>query len=412
MMPFNANGETHTANESAPPFIPPPVGLHYARVPKPPTAALAEAQTEMAAKVEPMTTAQQFFNPTLQPIRIGQRLPNSDEIKVIGGTGYDVRQPLPVKYKDVRQRFLDARNNFWTPSDIPMGEDKLQWASGKLTADEMLMFTRNISYLTASDNLVPDNLSNGILQQITANEVRQYLRWQMAEEANHIESYLFILESFGLDVEGQGKIFTLYQTVPEIAQKLNWNLEFTNNLANCPHPAGTPEAMRAVMEDLISYCVFEYIFFPCAFSQIFALARQGKLRNTAQQYQYIWRDENLHAANDRWLVTQIAHENPALWDKDMQERARAIVAEAVDYEITFGKVTMPNGGIPGLNIVDYSQYARMMADNLLKSLGLKPIFNVSTHPMPWISEYELRHETNFFEGRVRDYRTGSSLSWE
>ncbi len=26
--------------------------------------------------------------------------------------------------------------------------------------------------------------------------------------------------------------------------------------------------------------------------------------------------------------------------------------------------------------------------------------------MPWLSEYELKQEVNFFEGRVRDYRTG------
>jgi len=352
------------------------------------------------------------FSQTLQPVRIGQKVPSSDEITIIGGSTYDVRQPVPIKYPDVRQRFLDARNNFWTPNDIPMSEDKLQWNSGKLTEDEVWLFTCNISYLTASDNLVPDNLDNAILEHITANEMRQYLRWQIAEEANHIESYFFILESFGLDAEGQGQIFHLYQEVPALQEKLNWNLAFTSNVVNCPHPPGSEEANRALLEDLISYLVFEYLFFPSGFAEIFALARQGKLRNTAQQYQYIWRDENLHAINDRWLINQIVRENPQLWDGKMKERAREIVNEAIVQESKFAHATMPNGGIPGMSVANYIQYAKFMADNLLKGIGLSPIFHIREHPMPWLSEYELRQEVNFFEGRVRDYRTGTSLTWE
>ncbi len=350
---------------------------------------------------------------SLDPVSVGHRVPHADSVKIIGGNGYDVRQPIPFKYPDVRQRFLNARNNFWVPADIAMGDDKLLWNSGnKLTEEERWMFKCNISYLTASDNLVPDNLDNAILEHITANEMRQYLRWQMAEEANHIESYFFILESFGLDEKGQGQIFNLYQEVPELVTKLNWNLTFTNNVVNCEAPIGDYVANRALLEDLISYYVFEYLFFPVAFSQVFALARQNKLRNTAQQYQYIWRDENLHAINGRWLIQQIIRENPQLWDKAMQERARAIINEAVHLEINFGKATMPNGGIPGLSVATYSDYAKFMANNVCRQFELAPLFNIKEHPMPWISAYEMKQEVNFFEGRVRDYRTGSQLSWE
>jgi ribonucleoside-diphosphate reductase beta chain len=61
---------------------------------------------------------------SLDPITIGAKRPSADQIKIVGGRGYDLRQPIPVKYAAVRERFLDARKNFWTPNDIPMGEDK------------------------------------------------------------------------------------------------------------------------------------------------------------------------------------------------------------------------------------------------------------------------------------------------
>ena len=347
---------------------------------------------------------------SLDPISIGCK--TAQDIKIIGGRGYDLRQPVPIKYKEVRERFLKARNNYWTPNDIPMGEDKLQWNTGKLSEAEQFLFTANISYLTASDSLVPDNLDNAILQHITAPEMRQYLRWQIAEEANHLESYLFILESFGLDEQGQGQIFGLYQEIPELTNKLNWNLTFTNNVVNCEAPVGSMEANRCLLEDLMSYYIFEYLFFPLGFSQIFSLARNGKLRNTAQQYSYIWRDENLHSANGLWLIRQIILENPMLWDNKMQERTRAIVNEAVKLETAYAKAVMPEGGIVGMSVNTYINFAKFMANSVCKNFGIDPIFPVREHPMPWISEYELNQEVNFFEGRVREYQKGSQLSWD
>ena len=142
------------------------------------------------------------------------------KVLLIGGEDYDVRQPLPVKFSMIRKRFIHSRSNFWLPNEIGMGDDKIQWLSGHLTEAESHMFKLNISYLTASDNLVPDNLVNAILPYISCNEMRQYLRWQIAEEANHIESYLYILESLGLDEKSQGKIFKLYEETPELLKKL------------------------------------------------------------------------------------------------------------------------------------------------------------------------------------------------
>ncbi len=365
-------------------------------------------QSKISAKEKKVIT----IASSLDPITIGAKRPHADDIKIVGGRGYDLRQPIPIKYPEVRERFLNARKNFWTPNDIPMGEDKLQWNTGQLTEAEKWLFKTNISYLTASDNLVPDNLNNAILQHITANEMRQYLRWQISEESNHIESYLFILESFGLDEKGQGQIFNLYQEIPALTNKLNWNINFTNNVVHCDASVGSMEANRALLEDLISYYIFEYLFFPLGFSQIFALARKGKLRNTAQQYSYIWRDENLHAINDLWLIRQITLENPILWDAAMRERSRAIIDEAVKLEIQYAQASMPDGGILGMSIKTYFEFTQFMGNQICQNLGLKPLFAIKEHPMPWISEYELNQEVNFFEGRVREYQTGSQLSWD
>jgi ribonucleoside-diphosphate reductase beta chain len=45
-------------------------------------------------------------------------------------------------------------------------------------------------------------------------------------------------------------------------------------------------------------------------------------------------------------------------------------------------------------------------------LGLGPLFPDTANPFPWMSEaMDLKKEKNFFETRVIEYQTGSSLKW-
>lgn len=349
---------------------------------------------------------------TLDQITIGKKRPSSDDIKIIGGRGYDLRQPIPIKYQVVRERFKNALQNDWRPEQIGMSEDKMQWNGDVLTEAEKWLVKTNISYLTASDSLVPNNLVDSVMSHITNFEMLQYLRRQINEEAIHLESYLYILESFGLDEKGQGEIFSLYQELPALIEKLNWNLNFSSNLANTDAPKGDHVTNHCLLEDLISYYVFEFLFFPLGFSQIFALARQGKLKNTAEQYAYIWRDEQIHAENCLWLIHKIIEENPTLWDIPMQKRARTIVDEGIQLEINYAHESMKDGGIVGYSRNTYIQYATFLANVACRNLGIHPIYNVQSHPAAWMSEFELNKEKNFFESHVTEYRTGARLDFD
>ena len=350
---------------------------------------------------------------SLSPINIGSKKPNSDDIKIICGINYDIRQPVPIKYPEVRDRFLQARKNFWTPDEVSMAEDKFQWQSDKVTEAEKFLFKTNISYLSAGDNLVPDNIIDVIMKHITANEMRQNYRWIIGEEANHMESYLFILESFGLDVKGQGDIFNLYRDIPSISRKVNWNLEFANNSANSKHELGSFESKKNLLIDIFSYYIFEYLFFPLGFCQIFALDRQNKLRNTAQQYIFIWRDETLHAENALWLIKQIIKENKEVWNAKVKQYFREILSQAVDLEIAFAYDIMPDGGISGMSLNSYNNYVKFIANNICGKLDLEILDKtIKSHPLSWMSEYEMKADVNFFEGRPPEYKVGTKLTWD
>lgn len=316
---------------------------------------------------------------------------------------YDPRQVVPIKYQPARELFLKGRANAWVPQEIPMHEDKTTWESDKLTPEQKWMFTLGISYLTASDNLVPDHLSK-IMEFVGAVEVRQYLRWQISEEANHVESYLYILESFGLDSDSQGQIFKLYQTTPEISKKLNWNIHLTNNL-------NYGNFKTQLLLSLVGYHIFEFLFFPAGFAQVFALARRGLLRNTAEQYSYIWRDETLHAANSHWLIKQLLVENPGLMQPVVKTLIQDMIEESVALEIAHAEIALPADGLPGMSRLDYFNYVKYLANTISRRFGVTEIYPKQAHPMPWLDSYTRLQKVNFFEGRVREYQTNTKLGF-
>ena len=87
----------------------------------------------------------------------------------------------------------------------------------------------------------------------------------------------------------------------------------------------------------------------------------------------------------------------------------ALMAEAVRLEKDFIRDCLPVAGV-GLSAEEFSQYIDYIADRRLESVGLCPLNEGVTNPLPWLAELmDIRKEQNFFEGRVTEYQKASSL---
>ncbi len=356
------------------------------------------------AKKQPSATGLEFNRGGKQPL--------SYDIKIINGQT-DQNQLIPFKYNGQPQapwqRYLDSLQNNWHPVEISMSQDIAAWKQDHLNEAEKHLVMWNLGYLVSADSLVANNVILGIYEHITSPEARQYYARQIFEEALHTHSYQHIIESLGLDGEDHA-MFNKYRTIDSIADKAEWNLDFTKALTDQAVIPGSIDANRLLIEDLVAFLVFEGLYFWCAFAHIFCLARNGKMVNTAEQYQYIMRDENQHFQHALWMLNQIKKEYPKLWNAKTEQRARAIINEAVELERAYAIDCMPDGGVSGLPVKTYIQYVEYIANVRCVQLGLKPLFKVSEDPMPWMDEMvNIRKEKNFFETRVTDYRAGGSL---
>ncbi|WP_248637696.1 ribonucleotide-diphosphate reductase subunit beta [Thauera linaloolentis] len=334
----------------------------------------------------------------LAPVRASDK-------RIVNGQG-DINQLAPFKYPWAWEFFLNANKNHWTPLEISMAQDVHDYHH-RLTPAERHLFENVLSYLTTSDILAMRNIGLAVMEKMTAPELQIYQARQVYEEALHTWTYQHCIESLGLD---QQEIYNRYRVVPEIHGKIALANRRLERVMRADFDLGDRDNLH---EFALSYLFFAGIFEGCwfynGFSPIFALQRRGLMKGTAEQLQYIMRDEVLHCAfGIRVVRTLIAEENlqldPAAITR-LWEEAEAAEAAYAGYLL--------REPLLGYSAAQHMGQFRYIANRRARQLGLPEPFPGAENVLPWLDEQaNLRKEKNFFETRVTEYQTGGALAWE
>jgi ribonucleoside-diphosphate reductase beta chain len=146
------------------------------------------------------------------------------------------------------------------------------------------------------------------------------------------------------------------------------------------------------------------------FGMVLALYRQNKFPGIGQMFSYTLRDESNHIELMRQLFQDLIDENPEIWTEEFREELRSTMAEAIALEKQFIRDCLPVAAV-GLTADEFCQYIEYIGDRRLVGVGLEPFNKDLANPLPWLSEMmEIKKETNFFEGRVTEYRRGVDLA--
>lgn len=330
---------------------------------------------------------------------------NADDKRVVNGLA-DINQLAPFKYPWAWEFFLNANKNHWTPLDINMAQD-LQDYHHKLTPTELHVYENVLAYLTTSDILAMRNIGLAVMEKMSAPELQIYQARQVYEEALHTWTYQHCIETIGLD---QGEVYNRYRVVPEI----NTKIDITNRrLSSILRPdidlSDRDELKNFIQAYVFFAAVFEGCWFYNGFSPIFALQRRGLMKGTAEQLQYIMRDEVLHASFGIRVVRQILQEEGIALDpkamRDMWDETEAAEAGYASYIL--------RDPILGYSAEDHVAQFRYIANRRARQLGVEEPFPGAVCTLSWLDEQaNIRKEKNFFETRVTEYQTGSVLSWD
>jgi ribonucleoside-diphosphate reductase beta chain len=145
-----------------------------------------------------------------------------------------------------------------------------------------------------------------------------------------------------------------------------------------------------------------------SFAMLMNFPRFNKMKGLGQIVTWSIRDESLHCEGMIKLFHTFCAETGVMNDA-LRERIRECCRTVVALEDKFIELAFQMGPVEGMTADDIKQYIRYIADWRLTQLKLEPIFGITKHPLPWLTEIlnGVEH-ANFFEQRATEYSKGAT----
>lgn len=296
---------------------------------------------------------------------------------------------FPLEMPDAWEFYKKLMSAFWLPEEISLDQDEIDYTT-KLTTDEKWYLDNILGFFASADCIVNLNLMSTFSVEITSMECQAFLAAQQAQENVHAEVYALFIDRLIKDETRKADLFNALEKCPAIAQKAKWALKWSD--------PKLPLASR-----LVAWATVEGLLFAASFAAIAWFKNRGLLPGLGTANEFISRDESLHCS----FAAECMYRDH-IQNKLSKEQVWTIVREAVEIEDVFVTESLPVRLI-GMSSVEMKKYIRHVANRLLGSLGVDPLYAPSeaSCPWPWVQLVSLSGSTNFFEKKVSDYAKSS-----
>jgi len=335
----------------------------------------------------------------------------------------DSYQLEPFEYLWAWEMSREQENNNWAPEEIQVHWDVADYNDQNLPENYKHIFESVMAQLTTFDIERGDDAAETFLQILEPAELKHFMKRLVWDEALHTRSYRYCIENLGIPVSGPNNIYDRWKHIPVMQQRVKMAQEISEPLI---HTAYTnfmtrdgiteQERIHFFRAAFFWFLIFEGVWFWMNLSgPVQALARQKRFRNTAEQFQYILRDEQQHVLFGVRLIRELLKQHPEILTEKTIATIHKDIDRAVELEDQFVEYTFSQGELVGYSVAGHKETTRFFVNMRLRSIGLPDYFREPkpTHCFPWFSEVlELNKEKNFFETRVTEYQTGGALTFE
>ena len=294
---------------------------------------------------------------------------------------------------------------FWRPEEVSLQKDRADYQT--LNKAQKHIFTANLKYQILLDSVQGRAPGMAFMPYVSLPELEGCMSIWQTMEMIHSRSYTHIIKNVYPDpsevfdkILDDDQILKRAQSVTKAYDDFI-NDAHTYDTSNWWRPdwQGSPtvawekkELKRKLYRAVANVYILEGIRFYVSFACSFAFGELKLLEGSAKIIGLIARDESQHMT-----VTQNILNN---WKKGDDPDMLEIVKEEEDYvysmfqnsveeEKLWAEYLFKDGSIIGLNDKLLQRYVEWTANRRLKSIGLKPIFDVpiSNNPLPWTQHW-------------------------
>ena len=307
----------------------------------------------------------------------------------------------PMKYPAFYEQYKAAIKNTWTVEEVDFSTDVSDLRQ-RMTPAEQHLINRLVAFFATGDSIVGNNLVLNLYKHINSPEARMYLSRQLFEEAQHVEFYLTLLDTYIANPDERRQAFDAVETIPSIRRKADFCFKWIDSIQALDQIHTVDERRNFLLNLICFACCIEGLFFFAAFAYVYFLRSRGLLHGLATGTNWVFRDESAHIQFAFEVIRTVREQEPGLFDRGMEERVVEMLKDAVDCEMAFA-VDVLSLGVGGLSARDMLEYLRYVADRRLEGLGIAPVFG-SKNPFGFMELQDVQELTNFFERRVSAYQ--------
>lgn len=298
----------------------------------------------------------------------------------------------PIQNKTLYNLYKKQETNMWIASEYDFSQDKKDYyfmKANNMKREAKLIKFYIIATITV-DGQVGTNINNRILLERYNSEERLVLQLMAYMEGVHAETYGMMGEAFFNSYKLRNKVKKMME-LPFMKKRYDLLDEWMLS----DRPAAERYAAIAAFEGISLRNLFLIPHF---------IAKLGKCPKIAELNEKISKDEGYHSLTDAEFSILV---NSTEVVKVKSRKFIEIVESVVAIEDEIGEYLYSEPIRGQLDLEGTRMFTRILADQVLKNLGVKPIYNVVLpERYSWMLVMDLDRKTSFFD-RLKDYsKTG------
>ena len=309
------------------------------------------------------------------------------------------------KYNQFENLTKQQLGYFWRPEEVSLQKDRGDYQS--LRPEQKHIYTSNLKYQIMLDSVQGRAPGMAFLPYCSLPELEACMEVWSFMEMIHSRSYTYVIKNVYPDpsevfdkilsdnriLERAASVTESYDTFINYAQEWGQGNMWKEDWKASPSSVWTRKDLkRHLYRAVANVNILEGIRFYVSFACSFAFGELKLMEGSAKIISLIARDENQHLAITQNILNY--------WRKGDDPEMKEIVREeedwtykmfgrCVDEEKRWAEYLFKDGSMIGLNDKLLHQYVEWIANKRMKSIGLKPIYDIPArnNPLPWTAHW-------------------------
>jgi ribonucleoside-diphosphate reductase beta chain len=294
---------------------------------------------------------------------------------------------------------------FWRPEEVSLQKDRGDYHM--LRPEQKHIYTSNLKYQIMLDSVQGRGPGMAFIPYCSLPELEACMEVWGFMEMIHSRSYTYIIKNVYSD---PSVVFDTIIGDKRILERAESVTESYNDFINSAHYYGVSDQWRHRLEGadyakdslrevkrklyraIANVNILEGIRFYVSFACSFAFGELKLMEGSAKIISLIARDENQHLAITQNILNKWRDgDDPEMKQiaKEEQEWVYAMFDRAVNEEKKWADYLFKDGSMIGLNDKLLQQYVEWIANRRMKSIGLKPQYDIAANnnPLPWTQNW-------------------------